>query len=253
VLRSAVSVGNDERQHDHPLRVMTPASDPHPLSDLAGRAERKSSRRVLDPADRIAEVLFGVIMVLTFTGSLSVAEAGREDIRTMLVGALGCNLAWGIIDGILYLMGSLAQKGHALKTYLAVRRSRDSEEARQLIADALPPLIASVLEPVEVERLRERLQALPDPPRARLSRADWVAACGVFLLVFLSTFPVAIPFVFMHNASAAMRASNVVAIGMLLIAGTAYGRLVGRSPWLAGISMVALGAVLVALTIALGG
>ena len=37
-------------------------------------------------------------MVLTFTGSLSVAEAGRDDVRTMLIGALGCNLAWGIID-----------------------------------------------------------------------------------------------------------------------------------------------------------
>jgi hypothetical protein len=32
-------------------------------------------------------------MVLTFTGSLSVAEAGREDVRTMLIGALGCNIA----------------------------------------------------------------------------------------------------------------------------------------------------------------
>src|SRR5204863_508677 len=50
-----------------------------------------SSRRVLEPIERISEVLFGVIMVLTFTGSLSVAEAGREDVRTMLIGAIGCN------------------------------------------------------------------------------------------------------------------------------------------------------------------
>ena len=56
-------------------------------------------------------MLFGLIMVLTFTGSLSVAEADRDDVRTMLIGALGCNLAWGIIDGVLYLMGSLAEKG----------------------------------------------------------------------------------------------------------------------------------------------
>ena len=56
--------------------------------------------RALNPIDRISEVLFGLIMVRTFTGSLSIAEAGREDTRTMLVGALGCNLAWGIIDGM---------------------------------------------------------------------------------------------------------------------------------------------------------
>jgi hypothetical protein len=63
-------------------------------------SSRSPSSRVLEPGERISEVLFGLIMVLTFTGSLSVAEAGREDIRTMLVGALGCNLAWGIIDAV---------------------------------------------------------------------------------------------------------------------------------------------------------
>ena len=72
------------------------------------------SARVLDPVDRVSEVLFGLIMVLTFTGSLSVAEAGRDDVRTMLIGALGCNLAWGIIDAVLYLMGCLAEKGRDL-------------------------------------------------------------------------------------------------------------------------------------------
>lgn len=72
-------------------------------------------KRVFDPIDRISEVLFGLIMVPTFTGSLRVAEAGREDTRTMLVGALGCNLAWGLIDGVLYLMGGLMDKGRLVR------------------------------------------------------------------------------------------------------------------------------------------
>ena len=70
-----------------------------------------SSKRVLDPYDRVSEVLFGLIMVLTFTGSLSIAEAGRDDVRTMLIGALGCNLVWGIIDGVFYLGGLHLQTG----------------------------------------------------------------------------------------------------------------------------------------------
>src|SRR6266403_3975020 len=97
-----------------------------------------SSRRVLEPLARVSEVLFGLIMVLTFTGSLSVAEAGRADVRTMLIGALGCNLAWGIIDGVLYLMGCLAEKGRRLLTFRAVRRAADPKEAQRVIADALP-------------------------------------------------------------------------------------------------------------------
>src|SRR5262245_55144232 len=63
---------------------------------------------LLDPIDRVSEILFGLIMVLTFTGSLSVAESGRAEIREMFVGAVGCNLAWGLIDAIFYLMGCLA-------------------------------------------------------------------------------------------------------------------------------------------------
>jgi len=214
----------------------------------------KSSKRVLEPSERISEVLFGLIMVLTFTGSLSVAEAGRDDIRTMLIGALGCNLAWGIIDGVLYLMGCLAGKGRDLMTYRAVRRTSDPKKAQQLIANALPSVIAAVMQPVEFEAMHRRLQKLPEPPeRARLSVSDWRGALGVFLLVFLSTFPVALPFIFMQNAMTALRVSNAIAIVMMFIAGAAYGRYIGRSPWRVGISMIVLGGALVALTITLGG
>ena len=140
-----------------------------------------TSTRVLDPIDRVSEVLFGLIMVLTFTGSLSVAEAGREDVREMLIGALGCNIAWGIIDAMLYLMGCLAEKGRGLITLQAVRRAADPQEAQRRIADALPPVVASILEPAELETIRQRLMQLPEPPaRARLSKDDWLGSLGVF-------------------------------------------------------------------------
>ena len=214
----------------------------------------KSSKRILEPYDRVSEVLFGLIMVLTFTGSLSVAQAGREDIRTMLIGALGCNLAWGVIDGVLYLMGCLAEKGRNLLTLRAVRRAGDPATAQRLIAQALPPVLASVLQPAELEAVRQRLNALPEPPeRARLGHEDWRGALAVFLLVFLSTFPVVVPFLCMNNALLALRVSNAIAIAMLFLTGYAFGRLTGRLPWVMGIAMVILGAVLVGLTMALGG
>jgi VIT1/CCC1 family predicted Fe2+/Mn2+ transporter len=214
----------------------------------------RSSRRVLDPVDRVSEVLFGLIMVLTFTGSLSVAEAGREDVRTMLIGALGCNLAWGIIDGILYLMGCLAEKGRDLLTLQAVRSAASPQQAQRRIADALPSVIASVLQPAELEAVRQRLTQLSEPPdRATMSREDWLGGVGVFLLVFLTTFPVVIPFIVMRDAVPALRVSNAVAMVMLFITGFVYGKSVGRHPWVLGISMVLLGALLSALAMALGG
>src|SRR5262245_32988013 len=102
----------------------------------------KTSKHVLEPYDRISEVLFGLIMVLTITGSLSVAEAGREDVRTMFIGALGCNIAWGIIDGMLYIMGCLSEKGRSIRSWRALRKATTAEEAHRAIASALPPLMA---------------------------------------------------------------------------------------------------------------
>jgi hypothetical protein len=210
-------------------------------------------KRALDPIDRLSEVLFGLIMVLTFTGSLSVYEAGREDVRTMLVGALGCNLAWGLIDAVFYLMGSLAEKSRELSTFRAVREASDPEHAQRLIADALP-VVGSVLEPNELEAMRLRLKQLPEPPRrARLGKDDWRGGLGVFLLVFLSTFPVTIPFIVMRDAVRAMRVSNAIAVVLLFTAGYAFGRLTGRRPVWVGTAMVVFGSVLVGLTIALGG
>jgi VIT1/CCC1 family predicted Fe2+/Mn2+ transporter len=215
---------------------------------------KKSSKGVLDSQDRISEILFGLIMVLTFTGSLSVAEAGREDIRTMLIGALGCNIAWGIIDGVFYLMGCLADKSRNLMMYQAVRKAGSPQEAHQLIASALPPAVASILQPTELATIHERLLQLPIPPmRAQLNRTDWRGAAAVFLLVFLSTFPVAVPFIVMHDAMLALRISNGIAVVMLFLTGFGYGRSIDRSKWGFGFSMVVLGAALVALTMALGG
>jgi len=217
-------------------------------------APLKSSKRVLEPYDRISEVLFGLIMVLTFTGSLSIAEGKREAVRTMLLGALGCNLAWGIIDGVLYLMGCLAEKGKGIVTLRAVRKAMDPQKAQRLIANALPPLVTSILQPAELETMRQRLKDLPEPPeRARLVKDEWLGALGVFLLVFLSTFPVVIPFLFMNDAWMASRASNVIAIAMLFLTGYAFGRVTGHPPWVMGVSMVILGAILVGITMALGG
>jgi len=210
----------------------------------------ESSKHVLDPQDRISEVLFGVIMVLTFTGSLSVAQAGRDDVRAMLIGALGCNVAWGVIDGVFYLMGSLASKESSLSTLRAVRSAANSRE----VAAALPPPVAAVLDPAMLDAIREGVLKLPEPPKvARLDKSDASGALGVFLLVFLSMFPLTLPFFFMESAASAMRVSNAVALVMLAGAGAAYGRVVGRSPWGFAIGMVVLGALLVALVIALGG
>ena len=143
----------------------------------------KTSRCVLEPYHRVSEVLFGLIMALTITGSLSVADAGRDDVRTMLIGALGCDLAWGIIDGLLYLMGCLNEKANGIRSLRALRKAVAPADGNRLIAFALPPMVAATLGPEQFDFIRQKLLQLPAPPsRPRLGKRQWHRVEGCILL-----------------------------------------------------------------------
>jgi VIT1/CCC1 family predicted Fe2+/Mn2+ transporter len=224
-------------------------TDPHPASPFLDH-----SRRVLSPLERFGETVFGLIMVLTITGSISVAETGRAEIRTMLIGALGCNLAWGLVDAVMYLLGALFERGRGRAILLGLRRqAADAEASRALVAGELPPVVASVLRPSDLDFVRTKLAEMPEPPRPRLMGPDYLGALGVFLLVFLSTFPVALPFLFGSDPGSALRLSNAIGVALLFFCGWAMGRYSGLRPFVTGIAMAAIGAALVAATMALGG
>ena len=204
--------------------------------------------------ERISETLFGLIMVLTFICSLGVATAGDIKVQTILLGALGCNLAWGIVDGGLYLLARIHERGGMLLTLRAMRQAPDPETARRVIADALPPLLASVLPAEQLEPMRQKLLLLPEAPeRPRLTQRDWKGALGLCLLSFLTTFPVVIPFIFVSDPKPALRISNAIALVMLFGCGYAFGVQSGLKPWAAGLSMMAFGGALVGIAVALGG
>jgi VIT1/CCC1 family predicted Fe2+/Mn2+ transporter len=212
------------------------------------------TKRLLDPVERTSEILFGLIMVLTFTSSLSVAEGGHEETREVLVGALACNVAWGFVDAVMFLMAKFMERARNLATLRSIGAASQPATAHRLILAGLPPLVSAVLTTSEVETVRECLRAQGEAHLGiGLTGRDIAAAAGVFLLVFLSTFPVVIPFLIVRNAMAALRLSNAIALVMLFVTGWSLGLSVGRPGWRAGLGMMAIGVVLVAITIALGG
>jgi len=210
-------------------------------------------RGFLEPMDRISEVLFGVIMVLTFTGALSVATADRLEVREVLVGALGCNLAWGVIDAGLYLMGRLQERGRTIQTFRAVRDTTDEVAARRIVAETLPAVLVTALPSSQLEVMRQAVLNMPEPPLPRLTMADIGGAVAVFLLVFLVTLPLVVPFLFIGETRLALRVSNGVAVALLFLSGYVFGKRAGLHPWVSGLAMVVVGILLVGLTIALGG
>jgi VIT1/CCC1 family predicted Fe2+/Mn2+ transporter len=215
--------------------------------------ESEGSERVLDPVDRISELMFGLFMTLTFTGTLSVATAGREDVRTMLIAAIGCNIAWGIVDAVMYVLRSLVSRGHKANILRAVQTTDSAEDAHRLIVKNMTP--AGALGKQELEFIRQWIVNLPpqNPSSVHLTMRELRGAIGVFLLVFISTFPVVLPFVFLTNLHLAMRVSGAIAIAMLFLCGYKWGHYAGVSPIRVGITMVILGTLITVSVIALGG
>jgi VIT1/CCC1 family predicted Fe2+/Mn2+ transporter len=222
--------------------------DTHVAADLL-----RSRRRVLDPVERSEEVIFGLIMALTFTCSISVATSGQQEVREMLIGALGCNLAWGIVDGAMYVITSMVQRARELGLILAVRSVDDATAAR-LVQSRMSEALAAVADEEWLNRSVARLRAIPAPARrVMVTAADLRGAVAVLLVVLLATLPVAVPFMLIAEAEHALRVSNAVAIVMLFGAGAALARFGGLSRAWLGFAMVVLGSSLVGLTIALGG
>ena len=218
------------------------------------KAENEKRAQVLDPVHRISEVIFGLLMALSFTGALSVATAGREEIRTVMFTALGCNLAWGLVDAVMYLVQTLTERTRNFTLMRRVRSVVAPQEAHAIIADAMPGRLGSVINAEGLEEIRRRLAALPEPPaRGRLGRDDYVGALGVFLLVVLATFPVVVPFMLFAETAVALRVSNGVALATLFLAGYRLAWYSGGSPWRSAFAMAAIGAALVAVIMALGG
>ena len=143
---------------------------------------------------------------------------------------IGCNIAWGLVDAVMFLMTSLTERGHGLLTIRAVRAAVGPEAAYQVITGAVPPLLASIMKD-DLEKLRLGLLEVRDlPPAPALTRDDWLGALAVFLLVFLSTFPLVIPFLVFGDMHFALRMSNLIAIVLLFFTGYFLARHGGHNP-----------------------
>lgn len=217
-------------------------------------ADRETKASVLDPIDRVSEVIFGLLMAMSFVGSLSVASAGREELRTLLIAALGCNLAWGITDAVMHLVASTTERRRHYNLLQRLHDGPDAASGQRLIAASLPPSLAASIGAEGLERLRQHLLESPASSKGpRLRMEDYKAALGIFILVVLATFPVVLPFLFVSTTELAVRLSQAISLVMLYIAGAALAHYSGGRAWLGGLTMAGTGAALIAAIIALGG
>jgi VIT1/CCC1 family predicted Fe2+/Mn2+ transporter len=215
--------------------------------------------KYLDPASRLGEILFGLIMVLTVTLSAGLtADDGRAGVRQLLAAAIGCNLAWGIIDAVMYVMNCITERSGKVRLIEAVQRARDARAALDIIQNEVESELQSLLNPEEREAFSRSIlnhvaKARITSTRTRVTKDDLYGAFACFWLVFVSCLPAAIPFFIFSQLHFALRVSNFLLIVLLFLVGRKWAQHAGTDRRIAGTAMVITGLVLVGVAILLGG
>ena len=229
---------------------MSPEPSPAP-GQASGPSADSTHRGVLSPIDRLTELLYGIILVLTFTGTLRVASQGMDDVRTTLWAAVGCSVAWGFVDGSMYVFSCLVSRN---RSYSLARQLRDEPAAaRTAIMASVPSVVAQALSSAEWDRVVTALGRIDVPPPARVKRNDLVGGVAIFVLANAALLPLAAPYALIADLGLAQRVSNALALALLFAVGYGLGRYMGERPLRVALLLVAFGFALVAATIALGG
>jgi VIT1/CCC1 family predicted Fe2+/Mn2+ transporter len=218
---------------------------------------------LLDPIDRLAETIYSILVLLTFTLAFRIfnLEPGQmitdEYVNELLTGAIIAIIAWGTIDGIVYVLTEVFERGEKHRILWKIESATTHEMAIKAIAEE----VEFILEPITSETQREALyedilEQLRDsePQPVRLKREDLTGGLASILIAFLAVLPSLVPFALLrHDYNLAIRLSNVVSFGVLFYTGHEWGRYTSTNPWKTGLLLVLVGVLLVAIAIPFGG
>lgn len=215
------------------------------------------AKNYLDPASRLGEILFGLIMVLTFTLIAGITiKDNPSSARLLLLSTLGCNIAWGVIDAMFYIMTVTLERGHRLQALIAIQNAPNDVAAMQIVADRLDDTLDALMTTSQKESIYQNIVKIAKQARPRtifLTRGDILGALTSAWLVILSTFPAVIPFFFIQQAHLALRVSNFLLILLLFITGCFWAKYTHMHPFITGFVFMIVGMMLVGIAIALGG
>jgi VIT1/CCC1 family predicted Fe2+/Mn2+ transporter len=212
-------------------------------------------QRHLDPADRLGEILFGLIMALGFTAAVRIGTEAPNN-RELFIAILGCNLAWGVVDGVMFAMLALFERGRKSRIIEAVLNAPTEKAAIARIAEELDDRLESLTTPDERGQIYHRMLDFArrtERERTRLLPEDILGGIAVGLVILLATLPILVPFLVIEDSELAVRLSNLIALALLFWLGSWWGHTVGARPLRVAAGVTLVGLILVSITILLGG
>jgi hypothetical protein len=207
------------------------------------------------PEDRLAEAICGLIMVLSFTAATGALLEGAAP-HALLIAVLGCNIAWGIVDGVTYILGNLMNRGARARLIQTLQRTPDDPVGAQAVQARIDDTLGQLLTPEQRQKVQQWiLEGVPRlvPEPVRIKKADLFTGLVCFMIVFGTTIPVLLPFILLKNQVHALRISNALTLAMLFAMGWRWAGFANLSRLKTGLALLAMGLVLVVITLALGG
>jgi hypothetical protein len=216
--------------------------------------------KVLTPADRLSELLCAVLMALCIIAAARIGTWRDGEIfssRAIIFSAVGCNLAWGFIDGLLYIFSGILERGKQAKLVTSFKNGIEESAAKSAIEAELDGTIVDGLDAETRSQLTNMILSglvNASPPSTRMTKDDFRGAIGIFALEFITAFMLVLPFfIFPAFAKFPYFLSNCIGLGMLFGIGCAWGKHTGRKIFISGLTMVLIGLVIFVLTMILGG
>lgn len=219
----------------------------------------------LDPIDALFAIFYSILFAMLFTLSYGVliyrgvipsafTSGYGQDLVLAIVGVVA---VWGVIDGVLYLLGGIFTRSERRRLLQSVQSSESESEAVAAIADELD----FVLEPITSDEQRQALYrdvlaylSRAEPKAVGLERADVVGAVTLVAVSVIAVLPSMLPLLLMpDNFAQAIRLSNIVSVVVIFAAGYSWGVHTGTNPWKTGLLLASICLCLVLLGVWLGG
>jgi hypothetical protein len=239
------------------------------MSTVSARHRLKPGQDILagliDPIDRLSETIFSILILLIYLLAFSISTLSSpfpqsfsdEIVNDMLIGVLGAVAAWGLIDGIMYALLSMFERGERNRLLKDIQAAVNEQEAVDFIAEDLD----YILEDISGENERKALyrgiyvNLRNSKPRSiGFTGGDFKSVLGHVVVAIIAVVPSLIPFlVLRHDYDLAIRISFIVSFFVLFFTGYRWGRATGANPWKTGLLLMSVAIGLVLIAILLGG
>ncbi len=204
-----------------------------------------------------AEVMYAVIIAITFTSTLRGFENPIGNYYTIVYSALFCCMAWGIADGLFYSWERVYIARTENEIIEASKTVEKKEAAISLVREELNDTILRNIDDDSRKELYEKLVNYLAGCGVKEKPSGWDIfniVLGTFIVSTLAGLIIVIPFFLIDNLRLALDISNAFGIFLLFIIGFYRSR--GRSLFekvRVGLGTALIGIIITIITTILGG